>query len=316
MSLLQLDLPADQIEDRPTRRALDQRRLRAHAHRRRPRPAAREERPPRRRRRSAGSCWSKARRRASATQLGIPPEWAGRCEDSRHLGHDDTADALGERLERHLGTGTFRNFDDKISQLGSYGGGNHFGECEVVHVEDNDRARAGRRGLRPARRPGRVPLALRLARLRPQPGDGAVPRPAGEVRPLGHPAARATTRSWSTPRSARPRPTPTSTTWRSARTSRRVNHLLINALVLEAFQEVFPGVQGRARLLHQPQHRPQGDRRQRAGLGPSQGRDAGLSRPATTRSKGTLYAATGHPILLPGNPQAGSSVMVADAGAA
>ena len=28
-----------------------------------------------------------------------------------------------------------------MKQLGSYGGGNHFGECEVVHVEDNDRAR-------------------------------------------------------------------------------------------------------------------------------------------------------------------------------
>jgi tRNA-splicing ligase RtcB len=32
--------------------------------------------------------------------------------------------------------------------------------------------------------------------------------------------------------------------------------------------------------------------------------------------KGTIYADTGHPILLPGNPQAGSSVMVADPGAA
>ena len=29
-----------------------------------------------------------------------------------------------------------------------------------------------------------------------------------------------------------------------------------------------------------------------------------------------MYADTGHPILLPGNPQAGSSVMVADEGAA
>ncbi len=32
--------------------------------------------------------------------------------------------------------------------------------------------------------------------------------------------------------------------------------------------------------------------------------------------KGTIYHETGHPILLPGNPQAGSSVMVADEGAA
>ncbi len=39
-----------------------------------------------------------------------------------------------------------------------------------------------------------------------------------------------------------------------------VNHLLINALVLEAFQEVFPGVDRAVGLLHQPQHRPQGSR--------------------------------------------------------
>lgn len=32
--------------------------------------------------------------------------------------------------------------------------------------------------------------------------------------------------------------------------------------------------------------------------------------------EGTRYEATGHPILLPGNPQAGSCVMVADPGAA
>jgi RNA-splicing ligase RtcB len=32
-------------------------------------------------------------------------------------------------------------FLEKTSQLGSYGGGNHFGECEVVHLADNDRAR-------------------------------------------------------------------------------------------------------------------------------------------------------------------------------
>ena len=38
--------------------------------------------------------------------------------------------------------GYFRNkFPGKMKQLGSYGGGNHFGECEVVHVEDNERAR-------------------------------------------------------------------------------------------------------------------------------------------------------------------------------
>src|SRR4029079_17682011 len=75
------------------------------------------------------------------TALGIPTEWASRCEDSFHLGQDDTRASLAARLDLLLMREYFRNFADKISQLGSYGGGNHFGECEVVHVEDNDRAR-------------------------------------------------------------------------------------------------------------------------------------------------------------------------------
>lgn len=48
------------------------------------------------------------------------------------VGHDGTADALARRLALHLAAGTVRNFPEKISQLGSYGGGNHFGECEIV----------------------------------------------------------------------------------------------------------------------------------------------------------------------------------------
>ena len=46
---------------------------------------------------------------AVCTQLGIPPEWAAHCEDAHHHGHDDTQDALGARLDRHLDAGYFRN---------------------------------------------------------------------------------------------------------------------------------------------------------------------------------------------------------------
>ncbi len=74
-------------------------------------------------------------------QLGIPPEWATRCEDSAHVGHDETSDALTSRIDWHFDKGTFRKFSEKALQLGSYGGGNHFGECETVYVEDNARAR-------------------------------------------------------------------------------------------------------------------------------------------------------------------------------
>ncbi len=71
--------------------------------------------------------------------LGIPLEWAERCEDSVHVGHDDTRDALTLRLE-WLRTNRFSNFVEKITQLGSYGGGNHFGECEVVQLAADERA--------------------------------------------------------------------------------------------------------------------------------------------------------------------------------
>ena len=94
-----------------------------------------------------------------------------------------------------------------------------------------------------------------------------------------------------------------------------VNHLLINALVLEAFQEVIPGVTGELVyfISHNIARKEIVDNA--PGLGASQGSDAGLSRRAP-RAEGTRSTqTTGHPILLPGNPQAGSSVMVADAGA-
>jgi tRNA-splicing ligase RtcB len=30
------------------------------------------------------------------------------------------------------------NFTEKMTQLRSYGDGNHFGECEIVQVNDNE----------------------------------------------------------------------------------------------------------------------------------------------------------------------------------
>ena len=93
-----------------------------------------------------------------------------------------------------------------------------------------------------------------------------------------------------------------------------VNHLLINALVLEAFQEVIPGVTGQ--LVYFISHNI-------ARKEVVDNRLAWVHRKGATRAfpaghhalKNTPFAETGHPILLPGNPQAGSVVMVADEGA-
>lgn len=139
MSLLQLDLPAEHIDDRRTRREL----INAVCNRI-PTGPGRGQRNVKNGRQVADKLGRQllieGASESVCTQLGIPPDWASHCEDSCHVGHDDTAGTLGGRLEQHLRWGTIRNFDAKISQLGSYGGGNHFGECEVVHVHDNQRA--------------------------------------------------------------------------------------------------------------------------------------------------------------------------------
>jgi tRNA-splicing ligase RtcB len=93
-----------------------------------------------------------------------------------------------------------------------------------------------------------------------------------------------------------------------------VNHMLINALVLEAFQQIIPGVKGN--LVYFISHNIA---RQEI----VDNRPTWVHRKGATRAfpgghhalKGTPFERTGHPILLPGNPQDGSSVMVAEEGA-
>lgn len=141
MSLLQLRVPAEAIEDRRVRRALIQAICE-----RTPTGAGRgQQSAPKSRPVNESLGQQLMLEGASAAvceQLGIPAEWAERCEDAYHMGHNETRDALGSRLERHLQNGYFRNkFPGKMKQLGSYGGGNHFGECEEVRVGDSERAR-------------------------------------------------------------------------------------------------------------------------------------------------------------------------------
>ena len=89
---------------------------------------------------------------------------------------------------------------------------------------------------------------------------------------------------------------------------------MINALVLEAFQEIIPGVKGK--LVYFISHNI--SRKEVVNNHISWVHRKGATRafPAGHHElKGTIYENTGHPILLPGNPQAGSAVMVADEGA-
>ena len=99
-----------------------------------------------------------------------------------------------------------------------------------------------------------------------------------------------------------------------------VRRALINALVLEAFQEIIPGVNGS--LVYFISHNiariellPDGHGGF-SGVGWVHRKGATRAFPSGHPSlKNTPFAETGHPILLPGNPTAGSVIMVADAGA-
>jgi tRNA-splicing ligase RtcB len=312
MSLLQLDLPAEAVADRVVRRAL----INAICERT-PTGAGRGQRHAKKSR-SVGAVVGRQVLVEGASSevcdaLGIPRDWADHCEDARHRGHDDTTDALAARLARHEQRGSLRSLDDKLAQLGSYGGGNHFGECEVVRVGSDDRARrvADAFGLRDgqvaflshcgSRGIGHALASGQFASLQRKFADWGTPLPGGDrelvYAPLGTPEADSYLDDMAL-----------------GANFATVNHLLINALVLEAFQEVIPGVSGR--LVYFISHNIARRELVRGNLVWVHRKGATRAFPAGHPGlTGTRYETTGHPILLPGNPQAGSCVMVADPGA-
>lgn len=252
--------------------------------------------------------------KAVLKKLGIPIDWADRCEDAFHTAPDGSSDTLAVRLEK-LGRDRDRRdrLEGKYRQLGSYGGGNHFGEAEIVHFSHDalNRSIAEHFGLR----------------------DGCVAflSHCGS-RGLGHDLATAQFRALQTLSKKLGRDFPAGDphlVYAEADSEAgqtylcdmalganfaTVNHLLINELVLESFREVFPGVRGE--LIYLISHNIV---RQE----PVDGLTQWVHRKGATRAfpaghpqlARTPFAETGHPILLPGNPRDGSSVMVALPGA-
>jgi len=313
MSLLQMDIPAEAVADRKVRRAL----IEAIGERL-PTGAGRGQRSaPKSRRvgREAGmKIVTEGASREVCEAAGIPTKWAERCEDSHHVGHDGSGEALRIRLEGNLRGQQLSLFDSKISQLGSFGGGNHFGECEVVSLAESDSARgvADVFGLRDgcvaflshcgSRGFGHNLAMGQFRALQKHFADWSIPLP-GEDRelvyaPLGTPEADAYLDDMAL-----------------GANFATVNHMLINAQVLEAFQEVLPGTKGW--LVYFISHNI-------ARKEIVENRLAWVHRKGATRAfpahhpglRGTPFEATGHPILLPGNPREGSVVMVAAEGAA
>lgn len=311
MSLLQLDLPGQEVRERPARRAL----INAIGERI-PTGPGRGQRHAKKARgvnRYLGdlSALHGGSSEVVLSALGIPKEWALRCEDSHHLGHDGTVAPLVERLGQLIDKGSLGDVLDKYEQLGSYGGGNHFGECELVNVMKGREALAEAFGLRDgcvaflshcgSRGFGNLLAQGQFRSLRSHFENWGIRFPGDDKElvyaPLGTPEANlylddmALGANFAT-----------------------INHLLINALVLEAFQEVFPGTRGS--LVYFISHN----------IARQEVRDnkkCWVHRKGATRAfpaghfalKGTPFEETGHPILLPGNPVDGSVVMVAEQGA-
>jgi tRNA-splicing ligase RtcB len=247
-------------------------------------------------------------------RLGIPGDWADRCEDARHYGPAHSEDQLAHRLEYGLRDAFRDKFPEKCSQLGSYGGGNHFGECEIVRLADPQRdqqiadvfglrdgcvaflSHCGSRGLGH----GLAMNQFNLLQDRFRKMGRAFP--AGDRQlvyaEIGTPEAEAYLCDMA-----------------MGANYATVNHMLINSLVLDAFQQVFPGVRGELVyfISHNIARREEVD-----------GQLAWVHRKGATRAfpaghpelARTPFAQTGHPILLPGNPRDGSAVMVGLPGAA
>lgn len=248
-------------------------------------------------------------------RLGIPSDWALRCEDSYHRAPDGSVDSLTNRLEKLLRNNHLRKFPIQVKQLGSYGGGNHFGECEIVHLDENAMQRkiaesfglqdgkvaflshCGSRGL------GHTLASHQFKTLKDRFKKTGRAFPGGDAdlvyAEIGSPEAfdylcdMAIGANFAT-----------------------VNHLLINQMVLEAFQQVLPGTQGG--LVYFISHNIARQEANASGIpewvhrkGATRAMPAG--HPELER---TPFAETGHPILLPGNPRDGSAVMVALPGAA
>ncbi len=321
MSLLQTDVPEDAIRDAPTRRAIIQA-----ITRRVPTGAGRGQRSAPKSRYVGPSLGRQAVLEGASPRvleaLGIPTHWVSRCEDSHHAGHDGSTAVLDRRFD-FLTTTHGSRFADKFSQLGSYGGGNHFGECEIVQVREGMEEIAKSFGLRDGHAAflshcGSRGFGFQLAHhqfrtLQAHFEKWGTPFPAGDKElvyaPLGTPQADAYLDDMAL-----------------GANFATINHLLINALVLEAFQEIFPGTAGS--LVYFISHNiarlePTDVRCINGKLIQCGSASAWVHRKGATRAlpaghpslTGTPFEHVGHPILLPGDPQSGSSVMVAAPGA-
>jgi tRNA-splicing ligase RtcB (3'-phosphate/5'-hydroxy nucleic acid ligase) len=245
--------------------------------------------------------------------FGIPANWLDRCEDTQHTSNDGDHDRLAHRLHKLIRQNVIKDFEDKSKQLGSYGGGNHFGECEVVRVAATDEAKtlANAFGLRDghvaflshcgSRGLGHALATNQFLSLKTKFRKRGLAYPNGDAQLVYAEFCTNEADEYLMDMAL-------------GANFATVNHLILNAIVLEAFHKVLPGTRGE--LVYYISHNIVRRERLDGELNWVHRKGATRAFPAHHEELiDTPYFETGHPILLPGNPRDGSSVMVAKPGA-
>ena len=216
---------------------------------------------------------------------------------------------LGEQLEKLFHQN--QRLKSKLLQLGSIGGGNHFLSADVADAIAGEEVRAGIFGVKPgcvgalthcgSRGFGYNLAEAHFKNLREKFTKWKIPFPANDHHLVYAPLGTEEANNYLADMSL-------------GGNFATVNHLLLNVLTLEAFQEIIPGTKGK--LVYYISHNIA-----REEIVDNQ--KTWVSRKGSTRAfpaghhdlKETPLYATGHPILLPGNPESGSFIMAAEPGA-
>lgn len=232
------------------------------------------------------------------SRLGIPKEWGQKLECQASGPISDLTDRLAD-LESRV--------KEKLKQIGSLGGGNHFCECQATSIASGMEGLANQWGIHGgcvgflthcgSRGFGYQLAARHFKGLEAHFARWGIPLPGGErelvYAPVDSPEGQAYLLDM----------------YLGANFA-TVNHLLINTYIAEALTEIL-GPQVDAHLVYHISHN----------IGREEivdGHKRWVFRKGATRAfpaghhdlKGTPYAETGHPVLLPGNPAAGSYIMV------
>ena len=236
--------------------------------------------------------------------LGIPAAWVNRVETPQFGPTTEWHKDMSHRLAQLQADD--KPVYEKMLQLGSLGSGNHFSELQSAEVAPGMESLAARWGIQTGRAGflthcGSRGFGYRLSSfhfksLARHFERWGISLPGGEKELVYAPADSQEGIAYLTDMYL-------------ASNFATLNHLLINAYLLEAVQEVIPGAKGD--LVYHISHN----------IGHQEivnGHSRWVFRKGSTRAlpaqhhslKNTEFYNTGHPILLPGNPEAGSYIMV------